>query len=104
MIDLQRYGKIEYTDFTKTIWKSGYKLSDLNRRLNKSSSYFSTCGFIVEYTQGKRYTYVKPRFIVEASAMIGQEMFKYCYEEVLKEKEKEMEARKQRQRHKTMSY
>jgi hypothetical protein len=97
MIDLKEYGEIEYDDFTKTIWRAGFKLTDLNRRLNKSQSYFTTCGWYHTYSpKGERLSLVKPRLIVETAQMIGEELFIFCYEAVLKDKEIERLRREKR--------
>jgi hypothetical protein len=97
MIDLSKYGEIEYDDFTNTVRRAGFKLTDLNRRLKKSKSYFTSCGWFHTYTpEGRRLSLVKPRLIVETAQMIGEELFVFCYEAVLKDKEIERLRREKR--------
>jgi len=88
MIDLHKYGKVSYIDFSNIIWKAGYKIADLNRFINKSHGYMDASGHSDGIT--------KPKHILDLCNMIGEEMYVFCFDEVMKENEEKKKKRTRR--------
>jgi|GEM_PF-3264713 len=89
MIDLKKYGKVNYQDFRKIIWKAGYSIADLNRYINRSQGYMDKSGHDASGI-------VKTKHVIDLCGMIGEEMFMYCFEEVMKANEEENKRRERR--------
>lgn len=90
MTNLNKYGNLSFRDFRKIIRKAGYKTADLNRFLKRSHSYL--------HSSGHRKGIVKPKHIIDLCDMIGDELFIYCHEEVMKENKEALAKREKRLR------